>query len=214
MAVVRVDRGVRLSAAAFSGARRDGGANGAALAGAGLACARPLGVPGGGSLRALGRGDRLHIHRHRGGAASLGHSAVALSVDLGAGLPTASAVAASLGADGAALRDCRHCRADGLWQHRLSAARAGRAPHRLLRDRSGEPRRTGAGAAAGGAPDDILPGAVGGRHDRRAIRRLDRAVCLLVGRRVPDLVGARRAVPADSSIRRSPACARCGGGRA
>ena len=140
LAVVCVDRGVRLSAAAFSGARRDGGANGAALAGAGLACARPLGVPGGGSLRALGRGDRLHIHRHRGGAASLGHSAVALPVDLGAGLPTASAVAASLGADGAALRDCGHCRADGLWQHRLSAARAGRAPHRLLRDRSGQPR--------------------------------------------------------------------------
>ena len=90
-----------------------------------------------------------------------------------------------------------HRRADRLQRHRHAGAGARRASHRLLHHRHGEPRRIGAAAAAGAVSHDLLSGAVGGRHDRRPVRRPDRAVRVLLGRRVPDPAGARRAVPAD-----------------
>src|SRR6202023_2183456 len=80
----------------------------ARVAGPDVADPWPLGVPGGDTVRAPGRGDRLHLDRHRGGAAALGSAAVALPLDLRAGVPVAPAHTASLDADRPAVRDRRH----------------------------------------------------------------------------------------------------------
>ena len=101
---VRADCGVRLSAAALSHARR-GRRAGRCNAGAGLADHRPLDVPGRRPLGAPGRRHRAHHDRYLVRSADVGHPALALSADLGAGVPDASAVAASLDDRDPAIRD-------------------------------------------------------------------------------------------------------------
>src|SRR5262245_34693527 len=106
--------------------------------------ARALDIP---RRRALGppdRGDRAYFHRRRRSAFAVGAAAVALSVDLGAGVPVAAIAAAQMDVAGAAAGDRRRRGAAGGRRRAESAADARRAPALLLRDRDGLSRRTGA----------------------------------------------------------------------
>src|ERR1700754_3800324 len=75
--------------------------------------ARPLDLPGCGTVRAADRGDRAYFHRRCRRAPALGAAAVALSADLGAGVPVAPAAAAQMDAAGAAAGHCRRRGAAG-----------------------------------------------------------------------------------------------------
>ena len=68
--------------------------------GAGLDPARALDLPRRGAVGPFDRGDRAYFHRRRRGAAVVGAAAVAVSSDLGAGVPVAPAAAAQMDADG------------------------------------------------------------------------------------------------------------------
>ena len=198
MAAVRADRGVRRAVAALVRGRRSGRARRrAGDAGADLAHAWPLGIPGRDSVRTVGGGDRLHLDRHRVGAVALGHSAFALPLDLRAGLPVAPARPASLGTDRPAVCDRRHRGVVAVQRYRLSVPQSRRASSGVLHHRHGEPRRAGAAAAGAGSSDDILSGDFRRRHGRRPVRRPDCAVGLLLGCRVSDSVGAGDVLPSD-----------------
>ena len=80
-------------------------------AGAALDAARALDLPRRGAVGPVDRGDRAYFHRRRRGAAAVGAAAVAVSADLGAGVPVAPAAAAQMDADGAAAGDRRRDRA-------------------------------------------------------------------------------------------------------
>ena len=69
-------------------------------AGAVLDPARALDLPRRGAVGAADRGHRAYFHRRRRRAAIMGAAAVALSADLGAGVPVAPAAAAQMDADG------------------------------------------------------------------------------------------------------------------
>ena len=75
------------------------------------------------------------------------------------------------------------------------AADARRASIVLLRHRDGLPWRTGAHAPRRKISHRLLCRAVVRRHGRRPVRRPDRAVRLLLDRRISDPAGVRRAVP-------------------
>jgi hypothetical protein len=122
---------------------------------------------------------------------------------------------ASLDAGGAAFRNRRNRRAAGVQRKQpADAAQPRRTSARLFRDCHGLPRGTRAPAAAGGSSDDILSGAVGRRHDRRPVRRPDRAFRVLMDRRVSDPARARRNLPADREVRLgAPRSCVLGGGR-
>src|SRR5437016_8365651 len=79
-----------------------------------------------------------------------------------------------------------------------SAADTRRTSALFLRHRDGLSWRAGAHAAGREISHRLLRGAVVRRHGRRAVRRPDRAVCVLVGRRIPDPVGAGGVVPAGA----------------
>ena len=127
---------------------------------------------------------------------AVGAAAVALSPDLGAGVPVAAAAAAPMDAAGAAAGDCRRHRAAGDRRRAESAADAGRPPAVLLHHRDGMPWRTGADPAGGEISHRLLCRAVVRRHARRLVRRADRAVHLLVDRGISDPAGAGSIVPA------------------
>ena len=76
-------------------------------AGAVMDAARALDFPRRGAVRPADRGHRAYLDRRRGGAAAVGAAAVAVSADLGAGVPVAAAAAAQMDAAGAAAGDCR-----------------------------------------------------------------------------------------------------------
>ena len=73
--------------------------------------ARAMDLSRRGAVGSPDRGDRAYLHRHRRGAALVGAAAVALSVDLGAGIPVAPLAAAQMDVAGSAAGDRRHHRA-------------------------------------------------------------------------------------------------------
>ena len=159
--------------------------------------ARPLDLPRRRAVGAADRGDRAYFHRRCRSALAVGAAAVALSVDLGAGVPVAAAAAAQMDAAGAASGDRRRRGAAGGRRRAESAADARRASALLLRDRDGLPRRTGAHPPGGEISHRFLCRAVVRRHGRRPVRRPDRAVHLLMDRGISDPAGAGGAVPSD-----------------
>ena len=78
----RASRRLRRVAVALAGQDRADGRRGRGGPAADLARRRVLGCARGRALGPAGRGDRAHLHRRRGGAAALGASARALSLDL------------------------------------------------------------------------------------------------------------------------------------
>jgi hypothetical protein len=78
----------------------------------------PRGCP----IRPADRGHRAYLDGRRRGAAALGAAAVAVSADLGAGVPVAAAAAALMGPDVAASRDCRRGCPARSWRRTESAA--------------------------------------------------------------------------------------------
>ena len=96
--------GVLLLRSPAIGRRRHAG-RGQRRAGAGLDAARALDFSRRGAVGPADRGDRAYLHRRRRGAAAVGAAAVAVSPDLGAGVPVAPAAAAQMDAAGAAAGD-------------------------------------------------------------------------------------------------------------
>ena len=84
---------------------------GSRRAGAAVDPARALDLPRRGAVGPAGRGHRAYLHRRRRGAAAVGAAAVALSADLGAGVPVAAAAAAQMDPAAAAAGDRRRHRA-------------------------------------------------------------------------------------------------------
>ena len=199
MASDRADRKLRRLAAALAGecGRAEHAGRRCRCAGAVMDFARPLDIPCRRTVGAADRGDRAYFHRRRRSALAVGAAAVALSVDLGAGVPVASAAAAQMDAAGAAAGDRRRRGAAGGRRRAESAADARRASALLLRDRDGLPRRTGAHPPGGEISHRFLCRAVVRRHGRRPVRRPDRAVHLLMDRGISDPAGAGGAVPPD-----------------
>ena len=149
----------------------------------------------GGAVGPPDRGDRAYLHRHRRGAAIVGAAAIALSPDLGPGVPVAPAAAAPMDAEAAAAGDHRRDRAARGRRRTESAADARRPPALLLRHCDGLPRRTGAYPPGCEISHRLLCRAVVRRHDRRIVRRLDRALCVLMDRGIPDPAGTGGVVP-------------------
>ena len=87
-------------------------------------------------------------------------------------------------------------RAAGIRRRAEPAADARRASTVLLRHRDGLPWRAGADPPGREIPHRLLCRAVVRRHGRRPVRRTDRAVYLLLDRRIPDPAGLRGVVPA------------------
>src|SRR5439155_22498725 len=139
----------------------------------------------------------------RRSALAVGAAAVALSPDLGAGVPVAPAAAAQMDATGAAAGDRRRRGAAGGRRRAEPAADARRASALLLCDRDGLSWRTGTHPPGGEISHRLLCRAVVRRHGRRIVRRLDCAVHLLMGCGISDPAGARGVVPA--ARRRTPA---------
>ena len=116
-------------------------------------------------------------------------------LDLGAGVPVAPAAAAQMDAAAAAAGDRRRDPAARGRRRTEPAADARRPSAVLLHHRDGLPWRTGAHPPGGALSHRLLCGAVVRRHGRRPVRRADRAVHLLVDRRISDPGGAGGAVP-------------------
>ena len=165
-------------------------------AGAAVDPARALDLSRRGAVGPADRGDRAYFHRRRRGAAAVGAAAVAVSVDLGAGVPVASAAAAQMDAAAAAAGDRRRHRAAGVRRRAEPAADARRPSVVLLRHRDGLPWRIGADPPGREISHRLLCRAVVRRHGRRPVRRIDRAVHVLLDRRISDPAGLRGAVPA------------------
>ena len=193
----RADRKLRRLAAALAGecGRAEHAGRRYRRAGAVMDSARPLDIPCRRTVGAADRGHRAYFHRRRRSALAVGAAAVALSVDLGAGVPVAAIAAAQMDAAGAAFGDRRRRGAAGGRRRAESAADARRASALLLRDRDGLPRRTGAHPPGGEISHRLLCRAVVRRHGRRPVRRPDRAVHLLMDRGISDPAGAGGAVP-------------------
>ena len=202
----RADRKLRRVAAALAGQCR--GAEHAGrrcrCAGAVVDLARALDLPRRRAVGALDRGHRAYFHRRRRCAAAVGAAAVAVSADLGAGVPVAAAAAAQMDAAGAAAGDRRRRRAAGGRRRTEFAADARRTSALFLRHRDGLPWRTGAHPPGGEISHRLLCRAVVRRHGRRPVRRTDRAVRLLVDRGISDPAGAGGAVPSASGNERLP----------
>src|SRR6185312_12752952 len=199
-----IDRGLWPAVATFAASGRREYTDRADRGGAAeLEPACALDLSGGGSFRTADRGDGAHLDRRRCSAAALGAAAVALSPDLGAGVPVAAALAAQMDADGTALGDRgRRHPARVRWRAE-PAADARRASALLLCHRHGLPWRTGADAAACDISDRLLCRAVLRRYAGRPVRRTDRALQLQLDRGISDLAGAGGTVPA--ARRRTPA---------
>ena len=193
----RPDRKLRRAAAALAG--EGGGAEHAGRrcrrAGAVMDLARALDISRRGAVGPADRGHRAYFHRRRRGAAAVGAAAVALSPDLGAGVPVAAAAAAQMDAAGAAAGDRRRRRAARGRRRAESAADARRPSALLLRHRDGLPWRTGAHPPGSEISHRLLCRAVVRRHGRRPVRRPDRAVHLFLDRGISDPAGAGGAVP-------------------
>src|SRR5689334_12673612 len=162
-----------------------------------MGIARPLDFPCRRTLGAADRGHRAYFHRRRRRALAVGAAAVALSPDLGAGVPVAAAAAAQMDAAGAAAGDRRRRRAAGGRRRAESIADARRASALLLCHRNGLPWRTGAYPAGGEISYRFLRCAVVRRHGRRSVRRTDRTLHLLLDRGISDSAGGGGAVPSD-----------------
>ncbi len=185
-----------------------------------VAVAPALDLPRRRAVGPAGRRHRAHLDRRRRRAAALGAAAVALSSDLGAGVPGPAADPAQICAAAAAAGDRRRDLPAGLRRRAQPAADARRASALLLRHRHGLPRRARAHASRRAVSHRLLRRAVVRRHGRRSLRRPDRAVRVLVDRRVSDPGGACGAVPAEGRGRAAVAGAdrevelAAGGGRA
>ena len=181
--------------------------------------ARPLDIPCRRTVGAADRGDRAYFHRRRRGALAVGAAAVALSPDLGAGVPVAPAVAAQVHADAAAVGDHGGDPAVGDRRRAEPVADARRPPALLLHHCDGLSWRVGAHPPRREISHRFLCRAVVRRHGRRTVRRADRAVHVLLGRGISDPGGAggavpaagRRAVAAMDPLVLAAASHRCGG---
>src|SRR5205085_5537645 len=122
-------------------------------------------------------------------------AAVALSPDLGLGIPVASAAAAPLDAEAAAAGDRRRGRAAGHRRRTEPAADARGPPTVFLRHCDGLSRRVGAHPPGGEISHRLLCRAVVRRHGRRTVRGPDRPVYVLLGCGIPDPAGTRGLVP-------------------
>src|SRR5882724_13282253 len=122
------------------------------------------------------RGDRGYFHKRGRGAAAVGAAAIALSADLGAGVPVSPAAAAQMDADAAAAGDRRGGRAARGWRRTEPAADAWRPPALLLCHCDGVPWRTRAYPSSGEISHRLLRGAFVLRQARRIVRRVGRAV--------------------------------------
>ena len=195
----RPDRELRHIAAALAGqcGRAEYARRRCRRAGAVMDDARALDFPRRGAVGPADRGHRAYLHRRGGRTAAVGAAAVAVSVDLGAGVPVAAAAAAQMDAAGAAAGDRRRRRAARVRRRAEFAADARRASIVFLRHRDGLPWRTGADAPGRQISHRLLCRAVVRRHGRRSLCRPDRAVHVLMDRRIPDPAGAGRVVPAD-----------------
>ena len=160
--------------------------------------ARPLDIPCRRPVGAADRGHRAYFHRCRGGAAAVGTSAVALSPDLGAGVPVTPAVAAQVHADAATVGDHGGDPAVGDRRRAEPVADARRPPALLLHHCDGLSWRVGAHPPRREISHRFLCRAVVRRHGRRTVRGTDRAVHVLLGRGISDPGGAGGAVPAAS----------------
>src|ERR1700730_763792 len=190
------DRRLRRAVAALAGER--GGryaCGGYRRAAAGLDLARALDFARRGAVGPADRGDRAYFHRRGGRAAIVGAAAVALSPDLGAGVPVAPAAAASMDADAAAAGDHGRDRAArGRWRAE-SAADARRAPALFLYHSDGLPWRVGAHSPGREISHRLLCRVVVRRHGRRIVCRPDRAVYVFMDRGISDPAGAGGIVP-------------------
>src|SRR6266566_803061 len=144
------------------------------------------------------RGHRAYFNGCGGGAAPLGSSARALSLDLRHRVCTP--------ADHSALARRRRpafvphrarCR-DRLRPDQDHRRDPRRAPRGVLRQRVDVPWRACAHAAGAEIPHCLLPLDIGGRRDRRHRGRIDRALCVQLGGGISDPDCARGAVPAGS----------------
>src|SRR5260370_30228683 len=101
--------------------------------------ARALDLSRRGAVRPPDRGDRAYFHRRCRGPPAVGAAAVALSADLGAGVPVAPAAAAQMDADAATAGD-RGCDRSARGRHRTEPAADPRLPPAFfLRHRNGLP---------------------------------------------------------------------------
>ncbi len=157
--------------------------------------ARSVGLSRRGALGPLDRGDRAYLHRYRRGAAIVGAAAIALSPDLGAGVPVAPAAAAPIGVEAAAAGDNRRGRAARGRRRTESAIDARRPPALFLRHCDGLPWRVGAHPPGREISHRLLCRAVIRRHDRRIVRRLNRALYVFMDRGIPDPAGTGGVVP-------------------
>src|SRR2546426_744458 len=132
--------------------------------------ARPLDLPCRRPVGAADRGDRAYFHRCRGGAAAVGAAAVALSPDLGAGVPVTPAVAAQVHADAATVGDHGGDPAVGDRRRAEPVADARRPPALLLHHCDGLSWRVGAHPPRREISHGFLCRAVVRRHGRRTVR--------------------------------------------
>src|SRR5262249_43949218 len=122
------------------------------------------------------RGNRTYFDRCCRSAAAVGASAVALSPDMGAGVPVASAVATQMDADVAAGGRCRSDGAARRWWRAEPAVDPWRSSVVLLHHRDGLSRRTRTYTPGGELPHRILCRALVWRHGWWVVCRLDRAL--------------------------------------
>src|SRR6516165_12498456 len=144
------------------------------------------------------RGDRAYFNRCGGGAAPLGSSARALSLDLRHRVCTPADHSALARRRRAAFvhhraRGRHHLRSDQ--DHRRDPRRA---PRGVLRQRVDVPWRACAHEAGAEISHRLLPLDIGGRRDRRHRGRIDRALRLQLGGGISDPYCACGAVPAGS----------------
>src|SRR6185437_14856468 len=136
-----------------------------------MAAAAALDFPGCGAVGPADRGDGAYFDRCRGRTA-----AVAVSADMGAGVPVTSIAAPSLDAGIAATRDCRRHYPAGGGRRAEPAADARRSSALLLRDCHGLSWRTRAHPSGVALSHGILCRTVVWRHGRRPVCGADRAI--------------------------------------
>src|SRR5256885_5964700 len=125
----------------------------------------------------------------------MGAAVVALSSDLGPGVPAATAAAAQMDADAPAVGDRGRDRfARNRWRAE-PAADARRSPALLLRHRDGLPWRTGAHPPGREISHRLLRCAVVRRHARRFVRGPDRAIYVFLDSGISDPGRAGGVVP-------------------
>ena len=179
-----------------------------------------MGLSRRGALGPLDRGDRAYLHRYRRGAVIVGAAAIALSPDLGAGVPVAPVAVAQMDVDAAAAGDRGRGRAARGRRRTEPVIDARRAPAFFLRHCDGLPWRVGAHPPGREISHRLLCRAVVRRHDRRIVRRVNRALYVFMDRGIPDPAGAggvvpparrQRAFPALEQLVLAVSCRACGG---